>query len=475
MNKNHISIIKELKKHAASQGGMRILSQLEFAVKLSKVNEGRFDKQIAFVANYLMQQIKQDGVITDKAAAAAELDLQELAAYAKKYTMICAAHAHIDMNWMWDYSETVAITLETFRTMLNLMEEYPEFTFSQSQASVYKIVEKHDPAMLAEIKKRVAEGRWEVTASTWVEADKNMPNGESHARHLLYTRKYLMDLLDLSPESFEIDYEPDTFGHSLNIPEILSKGGVKYYYQCRGYEGHHIYKWKAPSGASVIVFREPLWYNMDIAPAVALHVPEFCEENGLDSILYVYGVGDHGGGPTRRDLEKLIDMNTWPVYPNIKFGTYIEFFKELEKISDRLPIVEGELNFVFTGCYTTQTRIKTANRIGEAKLDEAESVCALAANFLAESYPAPDFEGSWRKLLFNQFHDILPGSGVVDTREFAMGEFQKILAYANTGMTLAYRNIAMKINTASLLPDGEALDAERSEGGGAGFGLAGFG
>ncbi|MBN2558464.1 MAG: alpha-mannosidase, partial [Clostridia bacterium] len=148
---------------------------------------------------------------------------------------------------------------------------------------------------------------------------------------------------------------------------------------------------------------------------------------------------------------------------------------ELEKISDRLPIVEGELNFVFTGCYTTQSRIKTANRIGEAKLDEAEAACAMAANFLPEPYPAPDFEESWRKLLFNQFHDILPGSGVVDTREYAMGEFQKILAYANTGMTSAYRNIAKNINTASLLPAGEASDSDRSEGGGAGFGLAGFG
>ncbi|MBN2557627.1 MAG: alpha-mannosidase, partial [Clostridia bacterium] len=270
MNLNHISLIKELKRHVASPAGRRILAQLEFAVKLSKVNEGQFDKQIAFVASYLSQQVGQDGVITDKAAAAAELDLHELAPYAKKYTMICAAHAHIDMNWMWDYSETVAITLETFRTMLDLMNEYPGFTFSQSQASVYKIVEKHYPEMLGEIKKRVAEGRWEATAATWVEADKNMPNGESHARHLLYTRKYLMNLLALTPESFEIDYEPDTFGHSLNIPEILSKGGVKYYYQCRGYEGHHIYKWKAPSGASVIVFREPLWYNMDITPDIAL-------------------------------------------------------------------------------------------------------------------------------------------------------------------------------------------------------------
>jgi alpha-mannosidase len=157
------------------------------------------------------------------------------------------------MNWMWRFDETVAATLDTFRTMLNLMEEYPEFKFSQSQASVYKIVEEFDPDMLEEIKKRIKEGRWEVTASTWVESDKNMPNGESLVRHILYTKRYLSELLGVDPGTLNIDFEPDTFGHNLNVPEILARGGVKYYYHCRGYDGHDIYRWKSPSGSSVIM------------------------------------------------------------------------------------------------------------------------------------------------------------------------------------------------------------------------------
>ncbi len=111
--------------------------------------------------------------------------------------------------------------------MLDLMNEYPGFTFSQSQASVYRIVEEHDPELLKEIRRRVKEGRWEVTASTWVETDKNMPCGESLARHVLYTKRYLARLFDLEGERLAIDFEPDTFGHSRNVPEILARGGVR--------------------------------------------------------------------------------------------------------------------------------------------------------------------------------------------------------------------------------------------------------
>jgi alpha-mannosidase len=228
---------------------------------------------------------------------------------------------------MWGWDETVSITLETFRTMLDLMKEYPDYTFSQSQASVYRVVEDHDPAMLDEIRARVKEGRWEVTASTWTETDKNIPSGESQARHILYTKAYLSKLLNIDPDSLDIDFEPDTFGHNANVPEILNKGKVKYYYHCRGYEGHNLYRWTAPSGASILAYREPIWYNAHIEPSMAYYVPEFCNKNGLDTMLKVYGVGDHGGGPTRRDIERIIDMNSWPVFPTIKFGTFKEYFR----------------------------------------------------------------------------------------------------------------------------------------------------
>jgi alpha-mannosidase len=452
----------------------RITYQLEYAYRISNLNLNKYDKLIEDVLDILVQRLETDGAVTKKDVLECEAMLGGLAAEAKKYRVICVSHAHIDMNWEWGWNETVAIVLDTFRTMLQLMKEYPEFIFSQSQAAVYKIVEKYDPEMLEEIKSRVREKRWEITASTWVETDKNMPNGESLARHILYTKRYLSELFDIDADDLNLDFEPDTFGHSVNVPEILSSGGVKYYYYCRGYDKEFIYKWIAPSGSSVINYCEPYWYNGCIEPAFATFIPGFCERYGMKTALKVYGVGDHGGGPTRRDIERLLDMRSWPVFPEISFGTYGEFFKLLSEIEDKLPVVTGELNFVAPGCYTSQTRIKIANRKSEALLYEAESYNALASMYEKKSYPAKAFETAWENVLFNQFHDIIPGSGVIETREHAMGLFQETVALANTNINSSLRYLASQIDTSSLKIAVEDIKGTASEGAGAGYGSAEF-
>jgi alpha-mannosidase len=452
--------------------GERIISQLVYAYEISKVTEHRYNAIIISALDYLEAQIEQDGVIAKHTALEIEKSLSSLAIEAKSYDILCVAHAHIDMNWMWGWDETVAVTIDTFRTMLNLMNEYPKFTFSQSQAAIYKIVEQYAPEMLQEIKRRVKEGRWEVTASHWVEADKNMPNGESLARHLLYTKRYLSQLLDIDPNSLNLDFEPDTFGHSVHVPEILDKGGVKYYYHCRGNEKEILYRWIAPSGKSIIVYREPTWYNDSIQPILGYYVPGICSQTGLKTHLNVYGVGDHGGGPTRRDLERIQDMNDWPIYPNIRFGTFREYYELADQIAETLPIVRGEQNFVFTGCYTSQSRIKMANRIGETTLNEAEIFSSAATLAAGLRYPSTSYEEAWRNVLFNQFHDILPGSGVIETREHALGLFQNTMAIANTNRKLAIEAIAQTIDTTGLT-NGYDKDPT-SEGAGVGYGISDF-
>ena len=464
--------IEPLKPQLDNYWAGRALYQLEYAHEVSKAADGQFADHLEQAITFLMQANSQEGVITKTAAQQVEVLLAPISPAAKRYNVICAAHAHIDMNWMWRWDETVAITLDTFRTMLDLMREYPVFTFSQSQASVYQIVEQYDPDMLAEIRHRVTEGRWEVTAATWVEADKNMPNGESAARHLLYTRRYLKQLLDLKDENFQFDFEPDTFGHHANIPEILADGGVKYYYHCRGDKGHNLHRWHAPSGRSIVVYREPSWYLGYIDPSLALYAPAFCKKYGLDTILKVYGVGDHGGGPTRRDVERLQDMATWPVFPTIRFGTFGEYFNEVAQVADQLPVVEGELNFIFTGCYTSQSRIKRANRLAEASLNTSETFSALAA-LQGTPYPAEKYALAWKNTLFNQFHDIIPGSGVIDTREYALGLFQNTMAIASSQKRRAFN--ALTLDTNHSQPDPSTTDPQAiSEGAGVGFGVEDF-
>ncbi|MDR1440685.1 MAG: alpha-mannosidase, partial [Clostridiales bacterium] len=453
-------------KAGESYWASRIASQIGYALKLSAASGGRHDGAIERAIRPLAGSLEENGAITAAAARQAERALSVLSPAAKELKIICAAHAHIDMNWQWGYQETAALTIETFRTVLDLMREYPAMTFSQSQASVYEIVEKHDREMLGEIRALVREGRWEVTASTWVEADKNMPNGESMARHILYAKSYLSRLLGISPDALQLDFEPDTFGHSMLVPEILSKGGVKYYYHCRGHDKEWLYKWQAPSGASVLACREPMWYGGPASYDMLLDAPQWCARYGVDAMLKVYGVGDHGGGPTRRDIEIIADMMEWPVMPTIKFGTFHEFFGLIERHAAKLPVVTGELNFIQTGCYTSQGRIKMANRIAEDRLYAAEAVCAAASALSQKSY-AESFRKAWENTLFSQFHDILPGSCINETREYAMGRFQDTLAAANINIASAMRGIAAQIDTSAVELEFDRLAT--SEGAGAGL------
>lgn len=428
----------------------RILAELRFAMQLAEKLGGDLPNVVEEAAGVAKTSV-ENGIADDALVGKVEEILSPLAAEAKEYRFLCAAHAHIDMNWQWSYDETVMTTLDTFKTMLDILKEYPEYKFSQSQASVYRIVEEYAPDMLEEIKKYVAEGRWEVTASTWVEADKNMPTGESFARHALYTKEYLGELLGLSPEYLCIDFEPDTFGHSANIPEISAKSDVKYYYHCRGNDGgDYLYRWRSKSGAELIVYREPYFYNSAIDASIADAALDISEKTGSKTLLKVYGVGDHGGGPTRRDIEKILEMSKWPIFPKIEFGTFHQYFEEVEKIRDTLPVLAEEINFICDGCYSSQSRIKAGNIRGERNLRQAEAVSAFSAAFTGGKDLSASYKNAWKKVLFNQFHDIITGSGVIATREYACGEYSKVEAAVRAGSKASIRQICSKIDTSGI-------------------------
>lgn len=447
----------------------RILQQLRFAMAHSVERNHQYNALIEEVSSKLLRYKQLMGYITKEQVLEAEKQLTSLGEILKSYKVHCVAHAHIDMNWMWGFQETVAATIDTFKTMLQLMKEYKNFTYSQSQASTYKIIEEYCPEMIEEIKKYVREGRWELAASTWVENDRNMSSSESFARHILYTKNYLSKLFDIDVDMLQLDFEPDCFGHSANIPEILANGGVKYYYHCRGLEDQTLYKWKAPSGASVLSYREPLWYAHSITGNSFAHIPKICETFGVKDGLFVYGVGDHGGGPTRRDIEKLLDMNTWPIYPVLLFSTYHNYFKAVEPFEASLPVVDHELNFVLTGCLTSSSRIKMANRYSENALVDTEYINTVSHALFNRPYQQEAFTKTWYKALFNQFHDILPGCGINFTREYALGQFQEIMAKANTIRKLELEYLVSQIDTTKLINQ-EVNGIETSEGAGVGVG-----
>ncbi len=396
----------------------------------------------------------------DPASLTAEVEtlLAPLSEVAKAYRILCVGHAHIDMNWQWSWPETVGLTHDTFETMLALMDEVPEFIFSQSQASVYAAMEKYDPPMFERIRERVRQGRWEVTASQWVEGDKNLASGESINRHLLYTRAYFRDKFGLEPEDVPIDFEPDTFGHPASLPTILARGAVRYYYHCRGSRGPHLYWWIGPDGSRLLVLNDVQWYmhfdeQRQVAVGANLADPlmDFAAATGLKLMPVLYGVGDHGGGPTRKDLRKLIAMDSWPIYPRVSFSTLRHFFETAEAEAGNLPEISEERNFIFAGCYTSQARQKEANRHGENLLYAAEVAAVLGDRLAGVPYPRENLEEAWRYLLFDQFHDILPGSGVRATRHYTLGKAQETQAMAGIARTNALRGVSRRINTEALV------------------------
>jgi alpha-mannosidase len=429
----------------------RVQAEVAFAEGLSSLHPDRKAEWGPLLerARALVGTREAPKALDARLVADAEAALAPIAAVAKTYTVHNVGHAHIDMNWMWPWPETVAVTNDTFTTVLRLMDEYPDFRFTQSQASVYEIARRYNPALFERIKARVAEGRWEVVASQWVEGDKNLVSGESIARHLLYTRRFAKDELGLTPEDVPIDWSPDTFGHAWTIPTLVSRGGVTRYYMCRGGrdEKPPVFWWRGPDGSRILVNLETTWYLKAVGPENAQALLAFAAKTGLRDWMNVYGVGDHGGGPTRRDVRRILEMDGWPVFPRFRFATTREFYAVLEKNAGRLPVLDRELNFEFTGCYTSQAQIKKHNRLGESRALDAEAAAVLALRAVGRDYPAPALREAWANVLFGHFHDILPGSGVRATREYQSGLFQQSAATFGTVQVESLRAVAAAVDT----------------------------
>ncbi len=435
----------------------RLQAELDFAETLAERHKKKSPSWGKLVAEARKRAATaaNAGGVAELTAAVDDVEriLAPLSPAAKSHTVYCAGHAHIDMNWMWSWPETVAVVNDTFTTVLKLMDEFPQFHFTQSQASVYEIVEKHNPELLRRIVNRVKEGRWEIVASHWVEGDKNLAGEESLLRHLLSCRRYIGKIFGLTPEDVPIDWSPDTFGFPATTPTYLAKGGVRHMYLHRpgnfGEDRPEAFWWRGPDGSKVLVRNDmKRGYNGQLNPEFVMStLKEFTAQTGLDFTLVVYGVGDHGGGPTRRDLLRGVDMNEWPIFPTIKLSTAEEFYRRLEKEGTKLPVIERELNCECTGCYTSQSLIKRCNRFGEARLADAETFSALAWTALRIPRRAEPLEEAWREILFSHFHDILPGSGVHDTRTFAHAGFQRAMATANSVETNTLRQLAAAIDT----------------------------
>ena len=344
-------------------------------------------------------------------------------------------HAHIDMNWLWTSSETVQVCHDTFRQALSFMEEFPRFTFSQSQSACYRMIERTDAKMFEQIRQRIAQGRWELLGGAVTEGDTNMSSGEGIARTLLYGQRYFLSRFG---KMARVGWLPDNFGHVGQLPQLLNLAGIKYFYAHRCQPQLGAYVWEGVDGSKVIHYVTPN-YNGEIVPETRLLPRKYDPKHGR--LMWIYGVGDHGGGPTRRDVTAALAYNELPEFPRFEFGTAEAFFKSLETDLAALPVHRGELQFAFEGCYTSIARIKEGNRRCESALYAAEMLATLMT-LRGQAYPAGPLSEAWEQVAFNQFHDILCGSATHESNRESVGTYDVAMQKSREVQYGALRGLA---------------------------------
>jgi len=385
--------------------------------------EKALDAAVKAIDFSLLEKGDQSGF--DASLRTAQSHLQTLQPWLKQFSIRAIGNSHIDMAWLWPWTETVEVVRNTFQSVLDLMREYPDLKFTMSSARTYEWMQEKYPDLFRQIQDRVKEGRWEVVGGMWVEPDLNMPDGESLVRQILVGKRYFQKNFGVD---IKIGWNPDSFGYNWQLPQIYKKSGIDYFVTSKllwatDYTKfpYRLFWWQAPDGSRLLSYFPHEYANefdpQQIADDLAFYAPLIYGPKISDTpqMLYLYGIGDHGGGPTRNMLDRgdrLRAPDT--VFPKIQFSTAKEFFADLqaELPSLDVPAWNDELYFEYhRGVYTTQSETKRRIRRDEELTLDAEKYASLAS-LLGRSYPQDTFEFAWKNLLFDHFHDIMPGSGI---------------------------------------------------------------
>ena len=388
-------------------------------------------------------------------------------------------NAHIDAAWLWPWTETVDVVRRTFGTALQLMDEYPQYTYTQSAAAYSAWIADKYPDEHKQIQDRVKQGRWEMVGGMWVEPDLNMPDGESLVRQLLVGKRYFKDKFGVD---VRIGWNPDSFGYNWQLPQIYKKSGVDYFVtQKMAWNDTtqlpmKLFWWQAPDGSRVLTYF-PHDYVNEIEPVkISGDVARSRELNpGVTEMMHLYGIGDHGGGPTRSMLDSGLHWsNPAMVFLPTTWGGAQGFFSDVEgkldtehspvwnyktlatgntKLQDpaagkiSLPVWNDELYFEYhRGVFTTQSNHKRNMREAEEQVLNAEKISSLAWVDGA-SYPGERFTEAWKKVLFNQFHDLAAGSGIGVIYRDAQHDYDDVRWISTNASMRAFHRIASEIKT----------------------------
>jgi alpha-mannosidase len=362
-------------------------------------------------------------------------------------TLYMIGNAHIDPVWLWRWQEGFHEVKATFRSALDRMKEYEEFVFVSSSAVFFDWVEKSDPQMFDEIRQRIREGRWLIVGGWWIEPDCNLPGGESFVRQALYGQHYFKDKFGITAR---VGYNVDSFGHHAMLPQILRRSGLEYYIFMRpmphekGLPGRFFW-WESDDGSRVLAFRLPYEY-CTWGEGLEKHVLRCAAElkQPFEAGMCFFGVGNHGGGPTRENLDSIRRMEGDPNFPRLVFGAPERLFQSLLERDVHIPVVHDDLQHHASGTYSVHSGVKRWNRRAENALLVAEKFSALANWITGQSYPE-DLGQAWKNVLFNQFHDILAGTSLEEAYEDARDSYGEAMAIAGRSLNYAVQSLAWKI------------------------------
>lgn len=360
----------------------------------------------------------------------------------------CIGHTHIDVAWLWRLKHTREKCARSFSTVLRLMERYPEYIFLQTQPQLYEYVKNDYPELYEAIKQKVKDGNWEVDGGMWLEADCNIPSGESLVRQILVGSRFIKEEFN---KEVEYLWLPDVFGYSWALPQILKKSGIDMFMTTKiswnqyNRMPHDTFKWRGIDGSEIlthfITTPEPWsqpgsWfytYNGRLTPKTVKGVWDAYTDKGITNDLLVsYGFGDGGGGVNREMLEYRKRLDKMPGLPNVKTGKASEYFRclkeKVEKTDEYVHTWDGELYLEYhRGTYTSQAYTKMMNRKLELLYRETEwlSTVACLTNNDWSLYANNEITKGWKTILRNQFHDIIPGSSITEVYEDAKQEYKE--------------------------------------------------
>lgn len=433
--------------------------QLALADSAAKqVDDKKFASQIA-EGKSLIDAAEKDKTLTADSIKTAWQRIDSLLGQdepaIKQYTAHLVGHAHIDFQWLWEWPETVQVCRNTFGDALRFIHEYPGFKFTQSSAGLYQATQKSWPKIFKGIQEQVAAGNWEIVGGRITEGDENMLSPEAHAMQFLYGQRYFRK--NFKGVSAKVGWEPDTFGHTLQFPQILNLAGCKYFYFCRA--GYHfpLFWWQAPDGSRVLAFNQSAtggWYDGDITTKRIERSYKFADKTGSKDSVWVYGVGDHGGGPTRENIKTALAYQKLPFVPTIKFSTAYDFFKSLGKYNlSKLPVVTTDLNTPFNcgfnGVWTTHSDVKRWNRDAEATTESAEAIAYFASRYADYPYPAGELRRDWTDICWNHHHDTISGTAFHDSYFRTAAIYQRVIASSRQIEQDALSFLAVRVKSGS--------------------------